>query len=140
MNPFAVVILAGALNQTIHLSTKGDDIAFDRNAIVAPAHKSFSLTFANDAKKGSEILHNVAVLKPGKTDEVIKILQGNGYEIEKLRGNPLIIAMTKPLPPGAKEDLAVPALDPGEYPYICLMAGHADMLGMKGMLSVGKAP
>lgn len=140
MSIFAVIALTGALSQTIHLSTKGDDIAFDKSAISAPAGKDLALTFANDAKMDSEILHNVAVLKPGKADEVIKILQGNGYEIEKLRGSPLVIAMTKQLAPGTAEILKVPALEPGEYPFLCLMAGHADMLGMKGVLSIAKAP
>lgn len=122
----------------IRLSTKGNDIAFDQTAIQVPFAKSISLRFINEAVKGSEILHNVAILKPGSYDAVIKELQGNGYDIEKMRGNKNVLAMTKALEPGKEEIITFAPDAPGFFPYVCLMAGHGDMLGMKGVLSIQK--
>lgn len=122
----------------IRLSTKGNDIAFDTTAIQVPFGLKVKLRFINEAEKDSQILHNVAVLKPGSLDEVIKDLQANGYEIEKMRGHRSVLAMTKALEPGAEDTLEFSPGEPGFYPYICLMAGHADMLGMKGTLNIKK--
>ena len=122
----------------IKLSTHGNNIAFDKNAIEVPLGKKVSVRFVNQASKESEILHNVAILKPGTFDEVIKELQKNGYDIEKMRKHPSIITMSKALAPAQEETLTFTPKEPGEYPYICLMAGHADMLGMKGIFKVSK--
>ena len=78
------------------------------------------------------------MLKPGTFDEVVKELQTNGYDLEKIRANKSILAMTKSIAPGGEEVLEFTPDAPGFYPYLCLMAGHADMLGMKGMLNVKK--
>lgn len=153
MKQFILAVLATALLGTsaiqanekaeisqlqVRLSTKGNDIAFDQTAIQVPFGKKVQLKFSNEAAKGSEILHNVAILKPGTIDEVLKELQANGYDIAKMRTNKSVIVMTKALEPGAQETLEFLPAEPGLYPYICLMAGHADMLGMKGLLSVKK--
>lgn len=122
----------------VKLSTKGNNIAFDQEAIQVPFGKPVKLKFINEAAKGSEILHNVAVLKPGSTDEVVKDLQASGYDIEKIRKHKSVIVMTKALEPGKSETIEFTPSEAGFYPYICLMAGHADMLGMKGLLNVKK--
>ncbi len=124
---------------SIKLSTKGTDIAFDQTAIQIPFAEKISLLFKNEASKGSEILHNVAVLKPGTLESFIKDMQANGYDIEKLRKHPSVIAMTSSLAPGAQESLEFKPKEPGFYPYVCIMAGHADMLGMKGVLNIVKS-
>jgi plastocyanin len=122
----------------LRLSTKGNDIAFDQTAIQVPFGTAVKLKFVNEAAKGSEIQHNVAVLKPGTLDAVMKELQASGYDLAKMRANKSIIAMTKMLEPGSTETLEFTPDAPGFYPYICLMPGHADMLGMKGTLNVVK--
>ncbi len=129
---------SGGAPIAVRLSTKGNDIAFDQTAIQVPFGKRVAIKFINEAEKGSEILHNVAILKPGSLDEVIKELQANSYDIEKLRSHKSVLAMTKALPPGADGTVEFSPAEPGFYPYICLMAGHADMLGMKGTLNVKK--
>ena len=68
----------------------------------------------------------------------MKELQGSGYDIEKLRKNKNVLAMTKALEPGKQETISFSPAEPGFYPYVCLMAGHGDMLGMKGTLSIQK--
>lgn len=135
------VVVAGkgeAAPIAISLSSKGNDIAFDQAAIQVPFGQKVTLKFINKAAKDSEILHNVAILKPGTFDKVIKELQATGYDIEKMRSNKSVLAMTKALAPGAEESLEFSPAEPGFYPYVCLLAGHADMLGMKGVLNVKK--
>jgi len=122
----------------VRLSTKGNDIAFDQAAIQVPFGQKVQMKFINQADKGSEILHNVAILKPGSLDAFVKELQANGYDIAKMRTHKSVLAMTKALEPGSEETLEFSPAEPGFYPYICLMAGHADMLGMKGILNVKK--
>ncbi len=122
----------------IRLSTKGNDIAFDQSALQVPFAKKVSIRFINEAAKASEILHNVAILKPGTYDAVMKDLQASGYDIDKMRANKNVIAMTKALEPGKEETITFSPEGPGFYPYVCLMAGHGDMLGMKGTLSIQK--
>jgi uncharacterized cupredoxin-like copper-binding protein len=118
------------------LSTKGNDIAFDQTALQVPLGKKINLRFINQADKDSEILHNVAILKPGRFDTVMKVLQKSGYDIEKIRKHPDVLAMTKALKPGTEEILEFSPTKAGFYPYVCLMPGHSDMLGMKGILNV----
>lgn len=122
----------------VKLGTQGNDIAFDKTVVESPFGKAVKILFINTASKESEILHNIAILKPGTFDEVIKELQKNGYDIEKMRKHPSVISMTKALAPMEQEILTFTPEKEGEYPYVCLMAGHADMLGMKGLLKVIK--
>lgn len=118
------------------LSTNGNDIAFDQTALQVPMAETVSMRFSNEAAKGSEILHNVAILKPGSLDVFLVDLQKSGYDIEKVKNHPSVLAMTAALLPGSNEVLNFQPPGPGFYPYVCVMAGHADMLGMKGVLNI----
>lgn len=120
----------------IKLSTKGNDIAFDQTAVQIPCCKLIKLKFVNEASKDSEIQHNIAILEPGSTEKVIKDLQKMNYDIEKIRSNKAVLAMTKPLTPGEAGILEFTPKKPGFYPFICLMPGHGDMLNMRGILNI----
>ena len=122
----------------VSLSTKSNDIAFDKTAIQVSFGKPIKLIFRNDASKGTEIQHNIAILRPGTTDSVFKELQAINYDIAAIKKNPSILAMTKTLDPGTQDSLEFTPPEPGFYPYVCLMAGHGDMLGMRGILEVKK--
>ncbi|SMF62863.1 plastocyanin/azurin family copper-binding protein [Pseudobacteriovorax antillogorgiicola] len=126
----------------INLSTKGNNIAFDVEAVQVPHGKDIVIDFHNQALSDSEILHNIALLKPGSTKEVMEFFANNDYDQEKVKNHPMVIAMTPMLAPGKKIQLIVPSKDvpkPGYYPYVCLVPGHGDMLGMKGILNVTKS-
>ncbi|MBC7660627.1 MAG: hypothetical protein H7249_13100 [Chitinophagaceae bacterium] len=131
--------LAGKSGVTVSLSTKGNDIAFDQTSIQIPFAENITLTFVNQALKGSEILHNVAVLKPGSVDTFLKALQLSGYDLDKIKNDPSILVMTEALAPGASQSVQFHPSEPGFYPFVCVMPGHADMLGMKGTLNITKA-
>ena len=123
---------------TVSLSTKGNDIAFDQTSIQIPFAETITLTFANQALKGSEILHNVAILKPGSLDKFLNALQLSGYDLDKIKNDPSILIMTEALSPGASQTVEFHPGEPGFYPFVCVMPGHADMLGMKGILNITK--
>lgn len=61
------------------------------------------------------------------------------YDAEKIAKHPSVLAISPTLDPGKSAEfvLTPKMLDkPGFYPYVCLIPGHADMLGMKGVLHV----
>lgn len=122
---------------TIRLTTQGNQIAFDQTEIKVQAGRRIRIRFINEAKPGSEILHDLAILKPGSLDGVILDLQKSLYDVSKMSLNSSILALTRTLAPGDEEVLEFQPTAAGVYPYICLMAGHSDMLGMKGQIVVG---
>lgn len=105
-------------------------------AVEVPFANSIKIRFVNKAEMNSEIAHNIAILKEGSTDQVIKDLQAAGYDLGKMKSNPNVLAMTKALDPGGEDVLEFLPPKAGFYPYMCLMAGHGDMLAMKGVLHV----
>lgn len=121
---------------TIELSTKGNDIAFDQEAVQIKFQKKMRLKFVNKAAHGSHIGHNIAILKPGTTDAVLKDLQKSNYDLNIMKGHPSVIVMSKTLNPGEEDVLEFSPEKPDFYPYLCLMPGHSDILGMKGILRV----
>lgn len=122
----------------IELSTKGNDIAFDQSAVQVKFQKSVSLKFVNKAAADSHIGHNVAILKPDATEAVIQELRKNNYDLAAIKNHPGILALSKTLNPGEADVVTFAPDKPGFYPYLCLMPGHSDILGMKGILNVSQ--
>ncbi len=122
----------------IELSTKGNDIAFDQTAVQIKYNKSISLKFVNKAAADSHIGHNIAILKPDATDAVIEVLRKNNYDLAAIKDHPGIIVISKTLNPGEADVVTFSPEKPGFYPYLCLMPGHSDILGMKGILNVSQ--
>lgn len=135
---FSSLAMGQAENFTIRLSSKGNDIAFDTHYLEVPAGSTVNLRFKNKANPASGILHNIAILKPGTTDEVLSSFEKSEYDLEKIRTHPAVLAISPTLEPSQEAVLKLTKdlLKPGAYPYVCLMPGHADMLGMKGILQV----
>lgn len=120
----------------IDLSTKGDDIAFDKTSIQLVAGRRYRIRFRNLASPDSMIAHNVVVLRPGSEDRVIAKLQAVGYDLASLADDPDIIARSNTLNPGEHGEVAFAPVEAGIYPYLCSMPGHGDILGMKGLVNV----
>ena len=65
----------------------------------------------------------------------MRALKGHNVEFaERLRG--VILALSRVLNPGQEDVVEFSPPAPGEYVYICLMPGHGDMLGMRGILAL----
>ncbi|MFK7873824.1 MAG: plastocyanin/azurin family copper-binding protein [Oligoflexales bacterium] len=126
-------------NVSINLSTKGNNIAFDTEKIKIKLGQGLRIKFKNLAFKDSGIFHNIAILKPGTLDEVLTYFEANDYDQKKVSEHKAVIAITPMLNPNQEQEVVVKPSQlskPGEYPYVCLVPGHADMLGMKGVLVV----
>jgi azurin len=126
------------VTRTIHvkLSTSGQEVMFDQQRLDLPFAKIIRLKYKNDAPLDSQISHNVAIIRPERVAAVMAILQEHDYDLKSVRDSADILALTRVLNPGQEDtvDFSPPA--PGEYVYICLMPGHGDMLGMRGILAL----
>lgn len=126
------------VERTIHvkLSTTGEEVMFDQQRLELPYAKTIRLKYKNDAPLDSQISHNVAIIRPDRVAAVIAVLQEHDYDLKSVRDSADILALSRVLNPGQEDtvDFSPPA--PGEYVYICLMPGHGDMLGMRGILAL----
>ena len=118
------------------LTAHGEHIAFDQTRLEVPLAAKIRLTFDNQAPADSGILHNIVLLKPGTLDAVLGRARAAGYDLEKLRDDPDILGFSPTVPPGGRGELVFAPTGPGTYPYVCLMPGHGDLLGMRGELTV----
>jgi plastocyanin len=80
-----------------------DDLAFSASVIEAPAGEAFTISFTNLEAQP----HNVAVFTEEGGDEIVK-----GEIIDE---------------EGGTDEIEVPALDPGEYYFVCEV--HTNMEG-----------
>lgn len=151
---FAAVLLMGVLSaagasahaaprhavvtRTIHvkLSTTGNEVMFDQLRIELPFARTVRLRYKNDAPLDSQISHNVAIILPERVASVMSILQEHDYDLASVKGSADILAVTRVLNPGQEDVINFSPPRPGEYVYICLMPGHGDMLGMRGLLVI----
>ncbi|HTL12632.1 MAG TPA: plastocyanin/azurin family copper-binding protein, partial [Bdellovibrionota bacterium] len=132
----APVSAEDAVDVTVTLSTKGNDVSFDQTSLQVPFGATVKLKFKNAASKKSGIEHNVAILKPGTEEHFLKLMSDPSYEMEKIEHSEDILAKTQVLGPGKTDVITFKAPAKGYYTYICLVPGHGSMLGMKGILSV----
>lgn len=128
----------GVVTRTIHvkLSTTGDEVMFDQQRIDLPLAKTIRLRYKNDAPLDSQISHNVAIIRPERVAAVMAILQEHDYDLASVKGSADILAITKVLNPGQEDVINFSPPSAGDYVYICLMPGHGDMLGMRGVLAI----
>jgi azurin len=123
--------LAAKVSKTVSLriGTKGDEMAFNKATLSAPAGASVRLTFKNGSKT---LQHNFVLVKPGS---VASAGLSAGVEKSYVAESPNVLAHTKLLSTGQSETLTFTApSESGSYPYICTFPGHATT--MKGVFKV----
>ena len=99
---------------SLRLGAKGDEMAFNKTTLSAPAGASIKLTFKNDSKT---LQHNLVLIKPGTAEEVANAGLTAGVEKSYVVESPNVIAHTKLLNSGQSETLAfVAPSEPGDYP------------------------
>jgi uncharacterized cupredoxin-like copper-binding protein len=121
---------------TVSLKTTGHSIVFDQTSLEAPFGTRLRLTYKNAAGKGSMINHDVAIIKPGRDQQILEILQQNDYKLDSIKGSKDVIGLTKTLQPGESDTIEFLPPERGDYVYICLMPGHGDIMGMRGTLRI----
>lgn len=121
--------------------TVHEQLRFDTTKLTVKAGKSFEVIFEND----DVMPHNFVIVPPGRHMEIGNAAltmtpdkldkQGRSYLPPAFEKE--IIAATKLLEPGQKEQLKVKAPNqPGDYEFVCTFPGHA--LIMWGTLTVTK--
>ena len=124
--PTAVPATAKPAAVVLELGTKGDELAFDKTTLSAPAGSKITIRFNNKAGAGSGMLHNVVVLKAGASiDGVaadgIAAGEANGY----VKPNDTrVLAHSKLIKGGENLDLTFDAPAPGDYIVTCTFPGH----------------
>lgn len=135
---FVGAAIAGPVRVEVQLSTDGT-FSFDQQQIVVPSGRRVALTFVNGASPESRMVHNTVVLRSAE-DEVatFRHLYTSGFDLAAVADDPGVLALGRPLGPGETETLSVRFPGPGTYPFVCLMPGHGDMMGMRGTIVVGR--
>jgi azurin len=126
---------AGAGAGALQVSTKGDDLAFDKTTLSAKPGQTIRLTFTNKASKSSAMQHNWVLVNPGTADTVGQASMMAGPDKGYLAISPDVLAHTKLLNSGESDTVEFKApTKPGDYPFICTFPGHYAL--MKGVLKV----
>ena len=79
-----------------------------------------------------------------REDIVTQKLEHSEFDFMHVRkefeGTDHLLAVTQTLGPGESELLELGPLKAGYYTYLCLVPGHANVLGMRGIMHVQPAP
>ena len=129
----------------IRLGTERLGVGFDPKEVHVSFVPTVRIIFRNDVDPSWGMHHNVAIAVPGREAALIASLRELGVDhlalAEKLRGSPNVLVMTGALSPGQSEVIDFHPPAPGTYQYICLVPGHAERMGMVGVLVVeGRTP
>jgi azurin len=126
---------AGGGAVTLEIGSKGDELAFDKTTLEAPAGSKITLNFKNNSNPGANLLHNWVLTKPGAAEGVeadgIAAGEANGY----IKPNDdRVLANTKMIKGGETSSVTFDAPAAGQYPYVCTFPGHGVL--MKGTLTI----
>ncbi|MEO1218657.1 MAG: plastocyanin/azurin family copper-binding protein [Bacteroidota bacterium] len=123
----------GKVDESVEIATK-PGMYFNKEVLEVKAGSKVKLTFNND----DDMQHNWVLVKKGTIDEVGLAAIELGIEGPAKNYVPdteNVIYHTKLLEPETTEDIYFIAPDkPGEYPFVCTMAGHH--ITMRGILKV----
>lgn len=123
----------GKVDETLVIATK-PGMLFNKKTLEVKAGSKVKLTFNND----DDMQHNWVLVKKGSIEEVGMAAINLGIEgpgKSYIPETDKVINHTKLLEPETSEDIYFVAPDkPGEYPFVCTMAGHH--VTMRGVLIV----
>lgn len=117
---------------SFEVGTDGDIIAYSGSIISFPARRRNEFTFRNNATSQQ---HNW-VLVDGGDQVAAQVAAAAATQPDYLPvDRTAILAVTPMLNGGESATIELPALDPGQYTYLCTFPGHYEQ-GMKGVLDV----
>ena len=112
-------------------------LKFSLENFEVPEGSRVRLVFNND----DDMLHNLVLVQPGKSEAVGKLAMNmgiNGSKLGYVPASPDVLANTCLLQPETSQSIYFVAPKAGDYPYICTFPGH--FFVMKGTMKVlGKA-
>jgi azurin len=116
----------------LEIGVKGEELAFDKTTLEAPAGSVITLKFNNTA---SGMPHNWVLVKPGTEEAVGSDGITAGDKNSYIKPNdPRVIAYTSLAPAKSTVTVTFDAPTLGDYPYICTFPGHNYL--MKGVLKI----
>lgn len=114
------------MSNTINL-TGNDKMQYNKTSFEVKAGKKITLTMKNIGKLPAKAMsHDVVVLKPGndtKTFGKAVTQKGSLDKMDKSKLNE-IVAKTKMLGSGEKDEITFTLDEPGEYPFLCTFPAH----------------
>jgi azurin len=135
----SIASLAQASAISLTVQTAENNLMFNPKSLTVHAGQDVTLTFKNTATADSGLSHSLAVLMPGKADEVSAAGASAGASKGYLADSPDVkkdvIAHTHLVKPGQSETIHFTAPStPGDYPFICTYPSHFP--SMQGTLKV----
>lgn len=133
-SPFALAAPAkakGGSAAALTISTKGEEMAFDKTEFTVKAGQKVKFTFNNV----SSMQHNWVLVNPGTADKVAEESIKAGNDKGWLAKGPDVLANTKMIDPKSKDTIEFTApTKAGDYPFLCTFPGHGSV--MRGVLRV----
>lgn len=132
----------GAPAQEVVIGSLTDVMKFDRDAFTVEAGRPVLLTLTN----ASDMQHNLLVCRPGRDVHMTVAQQAwampDALEREYVPESRLVIAHTRLVQPGGSDTIRfVAPKQPGAYPYVCTVPGHAQtMWGVMHVVAAGSLP
>lgn len=120
---------------TLEIGSKGDELAYDKTSLEAPAGSKITLKLKNNASAASGNRHNWVLAKTADADAVATDGISAGDAAGYLKpDDKRVIAATKMVGPGESSEITFDAPAAGSYTYICTFPGHN--VNMKGTLTI----
>jgi azurin len=132
--PAAAPAAANAVS--LDIGSKGDDLAYDKTTLEAPAGSKITLNFKNNSQPGVNLLHNWVLIKAGASADAAEadgIAAGEANNYLKPNDD-RVLAFTKLIKGGASDSVTFDAPPAGTYTYVCTFPGHAVL--MNGKLTI----
>lgn len=123
-----------AVSNQLEISVVGEQMAFNKTILEAPAETEVTLVFKNPS---STLKHNWVLVRPGKENDVglasIEAGESKDYiPVNQEKEN--VLAHTKLVGPKSEETIKFTTPKVGSYPYICTFPGHFAV--MRGTLKI----
>ena len=137
---FAAVVAAPcAFAQTKLELTGNDQMQFSAKTLEVTTGEKVTLAFKHIGQLPVVAMgHNVVILKPGTSVPAFAgkcaTAKDTGYIPQDADSKAAVVAHTKLLGGGEKDEITFTAGEPGTYPYICTFPGHFAI--MQGVLTV----
>lgn len=127
------VAAGGADDGTVRVGCDGNGLAFDVTRIEARSGATVRITFVNDAT-AHEVYHNLVVVRPGTAARIARAGIVAGFERGWIPVDAAVLAKSRLLTPGERDEIVFPSPPPGDYPFLCTVPGHYP--SMSGVLVV----
>jgi azurin len=126
----------GTVQLTVDTATGAGDFHYAQTELEAPAGSEIKLRLNNLTDAADEVGHNWVLVVPGQEASVLANGIAAGDDRDWLDTNdPGIIAASRLIEGGERDDVTFDAPAPGVYTFLCTFPKHFDG-GMKGTLTI----